>query len=116
MGLTAYTGNPLYDAVGSLLVSGLLASVASFIIYTNSGALVGRSIPNYKLDAINKMMESDVMIRAIHDVKATDLGNGMVRYKAEVDIDGRQLTRHYLDAIDLEVVLQVIILFIINSF
>lgn len=106
MGLTAYTGNPLYDAAGSLLVSGLLASVASFIIYTNSGALVGRSIPVYKLDDINKLMENDVMIRAIHDVKATDLGNGMVRYKAEVDIDGRQLTRHYLDAIDLEVVLQ----------
>jgi len=46
------------------------------------------------------------MIRAIHDVKATDLGNNIVRYKAEVDIDGRQLTRHYLDTVDLENLLE----------
>lgn len=42
MGITSYLGNPIYDAAGSLLVGGLLAGVASFIIYTNSAALVGR--------------------------------------------------------------------------
>lgn len=47
------------------------------------------------------------MIRAIHDVKATDLGNSVVRYKAEVDFDGRELTRTYLDSQDLEVLMQV---------
>lgn len=31
--------------------------------------------------------------RAIHDVKATDLGLGKVRFKAEVDFDGRVVTR-----------------------
>ena len=107
MGLTSYLNNPLYDAIGSLIVGGLLGAVASFIIYTNSGALVGRSIPSYKIEDINKLLEEDVMVRAIHDVKATDLGNNMVRYKAEVDIDGRQLTRHYVDAVDLEALLQV---------
>lgn len=107
MGLTSYFDNAIYDAIGSLIVGGLLGTVASFIIYTNSGALVGRSIPRYKIEDINKLLEGDVMVRAIHDVKATDLGNSMVRYKAEVDIDGRQLTRHYLDAVDLEALLQV---------
>lgn len=105
--LTAYYNNPIFDSVGSLLVGGLLAGVATFIIRSNSGALVGRSIPTHKINDINKMLEGDVMIRAIHDVKATDLGSGMIRYKAEVDIDGKQLARHYLDAIDLEAVLQV---------
>ncbi|XP_074604456.1 solute carrier family 30 member 9 [Brevipalpus obovatus] len=104
--LTAYYNNHIFDSVGSLLVGGLLACVAAFIIRSNSGALVGRSIPSHKINDINKMLEGDVMIRAIHDVKATDLGSGMVRYKAEVDIDGKQLARHYLDAIDLEAVLQ----------
>ncbi|CAG2179703.1 unnamed protein product [Oppiella nova] len=55
---------------------------------------------------INKQLEADEMVRAIHDVKATDMGNEMVRYKAEVDFDGRTLTRHYLDTIDLEVLLK----------
>lgn len=107
MGLTSYFNTPIYDAVGSLIVGGLLGVVASFIIYTNSGALVGRSIPTRKLENMNKCLEDDVMVRAIHDVKATDLGNSVIRYKAEVDIDGRQLTRHYLDTIDLEVTLEV---------
>ncbi len=42
------------------------------------------------------------MVRAIHDVKGIDMGNDLVRYKAEVDIDGRQLTRRYLNSQDLE--------------
>lgn len=32
--------------------------------------------------------------RAIHDVKATDLGLGKVRFKAEVDFDGRVVTSY----------------------
>ncbi|XP_054722202.1 proton-coupled zinc antiporter SLC30A9, mitochondrial-like [Uloborus diversus] len=106
MGLTSYTGLPFYDAVGSLVVGGLLGAVASFIIYTNTAALVGRSIPAERLQEINKEMENDVMIRAIHDVKATDMGNNYVRYKAEVDFDGRQLSRSYLDSQDLDALLQ----------
>lgn len=69
------------DAVGSLLVGGILASVASYIIHSNSNALVGRSIPIEQLDRINQELESDVMIRAIHDVKGMDMGSSLVRYK-----------------------------------
>lgn len=47
------------------------------------------------------------MIRAIHDVKGIDIGNSLVRYKAELDFDGRELTRSYLDKQDLNVMLQV---------
>jgi zinc transporter 9 len=106
MGLTSYYNTPVYDAMGSIIVGGILGTVASFIVYSNSAALVGRSIHETQLNKINKKLEDDVMIRAIHDVKATDLGNDIVRYKAEVDIDGRQLTRHYLDTIDLEALLE----------
>lgn len=62
MGLTSYLGNPMFDAIGSLLVGGLLGVVASFIIYTNVAALVGRSIPQEYLDKINAELESDVMV------------------------------------------------------
>lgn len=106
MGLTSYTGLPIYDSIGSLMIGGILGGVASFIIYTNTAALVGRSITADRLYSINKDMENDVMIRAIHDVKATDMGNNYVRYKAEVDFDGRQLTRSYLDSQDLETLLE----------
>lgn len=42
MGLTSYYHTHIPDAIGSLLVGSLLGTVASFIIYTNVAALVGR--------------------------------------------------------------------------
>ncbi|XP_065368334.1 proton-coupled zinc antiporter SLC30A9, mitochondrial [Calliphora vicina] len=108
MGLSTITGSPIYDAVGSLLVGSILGAVASFIIYTNVAALVGQSIPREQLDRINAELESDVMIRAIHDVKGIDIGNSLVRYKAEMDFDGRELTRSYLDKQDLSELLKVV--------
>ncbi|XP_046394734.1 zinc transporter 9 [Ischnura elegans] len=106
MALSVALGSPTPDAVGSLLVGGILGAVASFIIYTNSAALVGRSIPQHRLEVINSQLESDVMIRAIYDVKGIDMGNSLVRYKAEVDFDGRELTRSYLDKQDLNTLLE----------
>lgn len=50
------------------------------------------------------------MIRAIHDVKGIDIGNSLVRYKAEMDFDGRELTRSYLDKQDLNELLKVFLL------
>lgn len=59
------------------------------------------------MEKINTELESDVMIRAIHDVKGIDMGNSLIRYKAEVDFDGRELTRSYLDKQDLSKLLEV---------
>ncbi|XP_075544807.1 solute carrier family 30 member 9 isoform X1 [Dermacentor variabilis] len=106
MGLATQLGDPTYDAIGSLIIGTLLGSVAAFIVYSNSVALVGRSIPFDAMQQINKELENDVMIRAIHDVKATDMGNYVVRYKAEIDIDGRELTKSYLDTQDMELLLE----------
>jgi hypothetical protein len=39
MGLSHYMGSHVPDALGSLVIASLLGSVASFMIYTNSGAL-----------------------------------------------------------------------------
>lgn len=101
MGLTSYLENSMFDSIGSLLVGGLLGAVAGFIIHTNAAALIGRSISQEDLDRINAELESDIMVRAIHDVKGIDMGNNLVRYKAEIDFDGRELTRSYLEKHDL---------------
>ena len=106
MTLTHLTGNHLYDACGSLLIGCVLGGVASFIIYTNTIALVGRSIPQKKITNISADIESDIMIRSIYDIKATDLGSQTIMFKAEVDIDGREITRSYLDGVDIEKLLE----------
>lgn len=47
------------------------------------------------------------MVRAIHDVKGIDMGNYLIRYKAEIDFDGRELSRAYLDKQDLNLLTEV---------
>ena len=51
---------------------------------------------------INTKLEGDIMVRQLLDVKGIDMGNGIIRYKAEVDVDGRELARYYLTKIDIE--------------
>ena len=42
--------------------------------------MVGRSIPEEKIREINEVLEGDIMVRQIMDVKGIDMGNGIVRY------------------------------------
>lgn len=44
---------------------------------------------------------------ALYDIKATDMGSQSVMFKAEVDIDGREITRSYLERIDIQLILEV---------
>ncbi|XP_072554089.1 proton-coupled zinc antiporter SLC30A9, mitochondrial [Paramormyrops kingsleyae] len=105
MGLTSLTGNPLYDSLGSLGVGTLLGTVSAFLIYTNTEALLGRSIQAEHVQKLTEFLENDPAVRAIHDVKATDMGLSKVRFKAEVDFDGRVVTRSYLEKQDIDQIL-----------
>ncbi|KAK1804399.1 hypothetical protein P4O66_020428 [Electrophorus voltai] len=99
------SGNPYYDSLGSLGVGTLLGTVSAFLIYTNTQALLGRSIQAEHMQKLTEFLESDPAVRAIHDVKATDMGLSKVRFKAEVDFDGRVVTRSYLEKQDIEQIL-----------
>uniref|UniRef100_A0A8D3DMD5 Proton-coupled zinc antiporter SLC30A9, mitochondrial n=1 Tax=Scophthalmus maximus TaxID=52904 RepID=A0A8D3DMD5_SCOMX len=106
MGLTSLTGNPCYDSLGSIGVGTLLGAVSAFLIYTNTEALLGRSIQPERVQKLTEFLENDPAVsRAIHDVKATDLGLSKVRFKAEVDFDGRVVTRSYLEKQDIDQIL-----------
>ncbi|XP_038078807.1 zinc transporter 9-like [Patiria miniata] len=106
MGLTSWTGNPMYDSLGSLAIGSILGFVSVFLIYSNTEALLGRSIPETELLKISSLLENDVMVRGVYDVKATDMGVGTIRFKAELDFDGKEVTRSYLDGQDLESLLK----------
>lgn len=79
----------------SLVVSGLQCCWGSRILYHES------------IDVTLSLTRIVINHRAIHDVKATDLGLGKVRFKAEVDFDGRVVTRSYLEKQDFDRMMQV---------
>jgi len=58
MAVATHLNSPIPDAIGSLLVGIVLGAVASFIIYSNSAALVGRSIPlsNYRFFRLHNIL------------------------------------------------------------
>nr|KAG5699666.1 hypothetical protein BaRGS_005114 [Batillaria attramentaria] len=105
MALSQYMGSTIPDSLGSFIIGGILGTVASFIIITNTDALVGKSIPVNVQRGISIELERDRMIRSLHDVKATHMG-GEIRFKAEVDFDGREITRAYLYKQDLDLLLE----------
>ena len=47
---------------------------------------------------ISKLLKRLIcLLYQVYDVKGIDMGNGLVRYKAEIDFDGRELARSYLE-------------------
>ncbi|XP_062514812.1 proton-coupled zinc antiporter SLC30A9, mitochondrial-like [Corticium candelabrum] len=106
LGLTYVFNNPVYDAIGSICIGTLLGTVALFLVRRNGELLVGRTIDAHKLRQIIEIIEDDVMVRSIHDVKAVDLGANTLRFKAEVNFDGREVARAHVSRLDLEPLLR----------
>lgn len=98
--LSYYTGSVVYDAVGSIIIGGVLGTLASFIVATNINFLVGRSIPSNRLNRLQEQLEDDVVVRGVYDVKATMTSADEFKFKAEIDFDGMEITRAYLTQLD----------------
>ena len=91
IGLSAYTGNPMYDALGSLAVGGILAGVATFLIQKNRAALLGKSIPPDQLRDIRRVLENDPMVHSVHGLRAITIGANSVRLSADINVDANAL-------------------------
>lgn len=94
---------PILDPIGSLVISGMLAGVSAFLFKTNADRLLGKALP-YEAE-IKKYMESDRFIHAVLDNKTLDFGDES-RFKSEVVLDARLITRHFLSTeVDLDAML-----------
>ncbi|RTG84385.1 uncharacterized protein DC041_0003813 [Schistosoma bovis] len=67
---------------------------------------MNRAIPVENQEAIMRVMDNIKIIRGTYDIKTTMIGGEEIRFKAEVDIDGRELTKRYLETLSLDDLLQ----------
>jgi len=102
IGLFAMTGNPIWDAIGSLLISLLLGAVAIFLVMKNRKALLGQSVHIDAKQGVIDILENDPAVESFHDVKATVMSADSFRFKAEIDFDGSQIAETWLAKQDVE--------------
>ncbi|KAJ3047579.1 hypothetical protein HK097_011412 [Rhizophlyctis rosea] len=88
--------NPMIDSLGSISIGVLLTGVAMFLIRRNVAGLVGTRMEEGKEQEIVKLLADDPVIDSVEDVKSTSMGPEWARFKAEILIDGEEVTRRYI--------------------
>lgn len=92
--LTKYTGNPYWDAVGSIIIAIMLGVMAIVLININRGFLIRKSIPKEVEERVVEILESDPAIEKVLDFKSVVIDIGKYRVKCEVEINGSALMRN----------------------
>lgn len=93
IGASYVTGEQLWDALGSLVISVLLAVTAITLIIKNREYLLGRSIPEELQEEIVALLLAEPAIEKVVDFKSSMLGWGVYRIKCEVEFNGGALLR-----------------------
>ena len=94
VGATYVTGNPVFDALGSILIGLMLGVIAVLLVQRNRELLIGEAPESDKLNKISDLIRQFPSVESVHDAKAVVLGTAAIRYKAEIDFDGRVLARN----------------------
>jgi zinc transporter 9 len=88
IGLTAATGDPMWDSLASIGVGCLLGTVAVTLVRINQRFLLGRAIDAETEAGIRDILKKRKTIEAVYRCQSQWLGPTSFSFKAEVDFDG----------------------------
>lgn len=91
------TGNAAFDALGSIGVGLGLGWLAYYLGFRNIALLNGHSIPAHQISALKKMLNGDAVVDKAYNLKADYLGPGNVAVSADIDFEGRAITRRFIE-------------------
>jgi solute carrier family 30 (zinc transporter), member 9 len=94
--LTHLTGNALYDSVGSISVGLLMGGIAITLIRNNKRFLIGQSMPPEMHEKVVSHLKADPMVVCVVDPKSEEMGDGVYRFKAEIQWSGDCVVKKYL--------------------
>jgi zinc transporter 9 len=94
--LSYYTNNFIWDGVATLIIGVLLGFVALALIAKTKGLLLGKAVHQSDYKKTLSLLKSDKIINKVYDVKSVIIGTDSVRFKAEIDFDGKELTKKFL--------------------
>ena len=92
------TGNPIFDAMGSIVVGTVLGAIAVHLIVENRTLLLGQAVPDGVEDHFTAILRGRRSIRGVRDVKTRQLTPEAYLLKAEILIDAAFLSERLDDA------------------
>jgi cation diffusion facilitator family transporter len=89
VGLTVITHNPIWDAIGTLAIGGLLVIVAIILGLETSSLLVGEGATASDTAKIRKALEGAPGVKSVIHMKTLYLGPEELMVAAKIGIDGK---------------------------
>lgn len=100
-GLTYFTGNIIYDAVGGIAVGLILGFLAILLIIKNHDYIIGKPLSREVTKGIIKVLEKDPCIEKVIEFKSAAVAIGKYRIFATVEWNGSPLYEEIYEAGDL---------------
>jgi zinc transporter 9 len=101
VGLSAWTHNPVWDAVGTLAVATLMGAVAIWLIGKNRAMLVGRTVSASGTAAFVTALEQEAVVARVVEHRTEVSGADTWTLTAQVAFQGRALNDAELSEADL---------------
>ena len=86
--LADLTGNPRFDALGSLAIGILLGAIATILVIEMKSLLIGESATPGQHDAIRRAIENNPCVRCLIHMRTEHLGPEELLVGAKVELDG----------------------------
>ena len=97
--LAVITGNPLWDAIGTIAIGALLVVVAVFVAIEVKAMLIGQSVDPEREQEIRRFLEERVEVGRVISVITLQLGND-VMVAVQAEMSELQTTRHLAEEIN----------------
>ncbi|KAJ2991393.1 hypothetical protein HDV02_003792 [Globomyces sp. JEL0801] len=97
--MSKYLALPWLDSMGSITI-GLLLCDEILLVKTYDNlklclGLVQNRMERDREEEIIALLESDPVVKSVHDIKSTSIGPDWARFKAEILFDGKEIVRRY---------------------
>jgi zinc transporter 9 len=91
--LTSLTGNPVWDAIGSILIGLLLGCVAALLVVKNREFLLDKAMPHALEERVLAILNAEPVVEKVIDFKSTTLDINTYRVKCEIEFNGTELLK-----------------------
>lgn len=95
IGLSLYTGNPVYDSATSILIGAMLGLMAIWLGWRNRQLILGPAIPEDLQEGVLEYLRSQPSVGAVRSFRTRVVAADSFRIAAEIDYDGAILGKRH---------------------